>query len=279
MPFLERHIDFGPPRRISSWRKIALGTWRTAKDPSVYGFLDVDAAAALAYLEKAREKTGARVTLTHFAGRALAETLRRHPELNAVLRLGRLYPRKSVDIFYQVASDSEGRDLSGMVVREADSKSLSEIAREVSGRVRSIRDDTDTTFKKMKGIMAAIPGILIGCILDLTGFLLYTLNLWSPALGTPRDPFGSAMITSIGTLGLDMGFAPLVPYSRVPLVLALGAARDEAVVRDGKIVVMRRVRLCATFDHRLIDGVHASKMARTMTGIFLDPVKELGEPS
>src|SRR5262249_21267720 len=102
------------------------------------------------------------------------------------------------------------------------------------------------------------------------------LNIWTPLLGTPRDPFGSIMITNIGSLGLDMAFAPLVPYSRVPMLIALGAVREEPVVRGGQITVGKMIRLCSTFDHRVIDGVHAANMVRTAKAIFANPDKELG---
>src|SRR5256885_1397161 len=112
MPLFSRNVALGPPLRLSSWRKVAIGTWRSCGDPSVYAIVDADIGPGLAYLEKARKATGAKVTLTHFIGRAIAETLARHPEINCILRLGRLYPRKTVDVFFQVASDTEGKDLS-----------------------------------------------------------------------------------------------------------------------------------------------------------------------
>ena len=31
------------------------------------------------------------------------------------------------------------------------------------------------------------------------------------------------MITNIGSIGLDQAYVPLVPYSRVPILIALGA--------------------------------------------------------
>jgi pyruvate dehydrogenase E2 component (dihydrolipoamide acetyltransferase) len=273
----KRNVELGAPIRLSSWRKVAIGTWRSAGDPSVYGFLDLDVGPALAYIEKLRAETGVRITLSHFAGKAVAETIRRHPSVNCILRFGRLYPRKAVDVFFQVASDDTGEDLSGMTVRQADRKTIPEIAREMEDRVRAIKQKRDTSFTKMKGTFDLLPGALASWVLGFAGFLMYTLNLWTSLLGSPRDPFGSVMITNIGSLGLDMAFAPLVPYSRVPLLVALGAARDAAVVRDGQVRVVKQVRFCCTFDHRLIDGVHAAHMVKTLTKIVANPEAELAD--
>lgn len=278
MPLISRNVRLGRAKKLSSWRKVAIGTWRTVGDPSVYGTMEVDAGRALEYVAALRERTGKRVTLTHVVGKALALVFARYPDLNCVLRFGRLYPRQTVDIFFQVASDSEGTDLSGMTVREADRKSVVEITEEMEERVSRIKRREDKSFDRMKGLSGLLPGFLSRWLLDLSGFLLYTLNIWSPLLGAPRDPFGGAMVTNIGSLGLENAFAPLVPYSRVPFLLVVGSAAEKPVVRDGQIAIARMLPLCVTFDHRLIDGVHASKMAKLMTEIFADPEKHLGTP-
>ena len=276
MTLLSRNVDLGKALKLSSWRKVAIGTWRTAGDPSVYGMQDLDATAALAYVERLRKESGLRITLSHFVGRAVAETFKRHPQINCILRWGRLYPRKSVDVFFQVATDMQGEDLSGMTVRQADTKSVPEIAREMEERVRKIKERKDKSFDKMKGIFKLLPGWLSSVLLNASGFLMYGLNLWSPLLGTPRDPFGSVMVTNIGSLGLDTAFAPLVPYSRVPILIAVGAVREAVVARSGQAVIIPQIRLCVTFDHRIIDGVQASHMSKTISRIFADPDKELG---
>jgi pyruvate dehydrogenase E2 component (dihydrolipoamide acetyltransferase) len=277
MPLITRNVDLGPPLKLSAWRKIAMGTWRTAGDPSVYSFIDMEVDRALAYVEKAKQTSGQKISLTHFAGLAMAEVLRRHPAINVLARFGRLYPRKDIDIFFQVASDGAGKDLSGMTIRRCDQKSLVEVATEMRERVETIRQKGDPAFKKSKQLMGTVPGLLVAKLLNLTSWILYTLNLWGPWLGSPRDPFGSVMVTSIGSLGVDMAFAPLVPYSRVPMLLAIGAVKPAPVVRDGKLEVATVARLCFTFDHRVIDGVHAAHMAKTLHLVFANPEGELGK--
>jgi pyruvate dehydrogenase E2 component (dihydrolipoamide acetyltransferase) len=277
--FIDKNVALASPLKLTPWRKVAIGTWKTVGDPSVYGFIDFDVTAALAYIESAKKNSPAiRITFTHFVGKAMAEAIKRHPEVNCILRFGRLYPREKVDVFFQVASDTKGEDLSGMTVRDAPRKSIQAIAAEMADQVQVIREKGDPAFKKMKGTMGLIPGFLAWPIINLSGFILYGLNLWISLLGTPKDPFGSVMITNIGSLGLDMAFAPLVPYSRVPMLIVVGAVRDAPVVKDHALSIAPLCRLACTFDHRLIDGMHASHLAKTLHQIFADPVKELGPP-
>jgi pyruvate dehydrogenase E2 component (dihydrolipoamide acetyltransferase) len=257
--------------RISSWRKVAIGTWRSAKDPSVYGLLEVDATKAVAFLERENAKSNQHLTMTHYVGRVVAVAFARHPQVNCVLRFGRLYPRKSVSIFFQVATDEDGQDLSGMTIRNAETKNINVIADEMRKRVTKIRKLTDDTYTRMKGLMSILPGWCTRFVLDFAGFVQYQLNLWSPLFGTPKDALGGVMITNVGSLGLDLAFAPLVPYSHVPMVIAIGKVMDRAVVRNGQVEAALVVRLGITFDHRLIDGVHASRLASVVEELFADP--------
>lgn len=96
------NIELTPKTDLSSFRKIAIGTWRTAKDPSVYGSLSLEMDATLAYIEAFRQRTGKRLTLTHLMAKAVALALAEMPDANAILRYGRIWLRKDVDVFFQV---------------------------------------------------------------------------------------------------------------------------------------------------------------------------------
>ena len=64
------NLSLVPKRDLSSFRRIAIGTWRTTHDPSVYGSMALRMDEALRYLEAFRAKTGRRLTLTHMMARA-----------------------------------------------------------------------------------------------------------------------------------------------------------------------------------------------------------------
>jgi pyruvate/2-oxoglutarate dehydrogenase complex dihydrolipoamide acyltransferase (E2) component len=268
---IHRNVRLRSALPLSGWRKISLGSWRPVGDSSVHGMLEMDAEPALRYTDAWARSTGERVTLTHFGVRACGELLRRHPEANTLVRFGRIYPRIGCDVFVHSAADQDGRDLSGVVVRDADQKSIGAIAAEVNPRVAAIKDQTDRTFRRVKDTMRRLPGLLSRAVLNLIGFVLYSLNLWSPILGAPRDSFGSMMLSNIGSLGMKMAFVPIAPYTRIPMVMALGAVHDRAVVRGNQVVPGRVICACWTFDHRIIDGVQAARMARTLESIFADP--------
>lgn len=261
------NLDLVRKDDVSSFRKIAIGTWATAYDPSVYGTMELRMDEAMRYLAEFREKTGKKLTISHMMAKAAAMVLKETPEANAIMRWNRVYLRKRIGIFFQVVMTDEGPskiDLSGATLYDVEDKSLVQIYDEFNEKVEKVRARKDPALEKTRGMFLKIPYFALNAVLKLMGFLSYTLNLDMTALGIPKDPFGSMMITNVGSLGLDVAYVPLVPYSRVPILLAVGAVKERALVDDGKIVVGKTMSVNATFDHRFIDGFHAASMSRIL---------------
>ena len=95
-------------------------------------------------------------------------------------------------------------------------------------------------------------------------------------LGLPRDPFGSAIITNVGSLGIDVAWAPLVPFTRVPLMVSVGTMQMAPQVVGDQVLPRPTMSVAVTVDHRLIDGVHAGAMTKIFKRCFENPEIELG---
>src|SRR5215471_3912722 len=258
----------------SAFRRLAIGTWQTAYDPSVYGTLELRVEETLRYLEGFRARTGKRLSINHLLAKACGVVLQQVPEANAILRFRRIYLRQTVGVFFQVAlsrEGSQGADLSGLTIHHADQKSLLEIHDEFERKVELTRARLDRDLEPARRRLSWVPGWMLGTVLNLISFFSYTLNLNLKWAGVPDDAFGSIMITNVGSLGLDVAYAPLVPYTRVPIVLAVGAVQDAPVVRGEQIAVGKVMRLSVTFDHRFIDGAHAAKMAALLRSFIERP--------
>jgi pyruvate/2-oxoglutarate dehydrogenase complex dihydrolipoamide acyltransferase (E2) component len=267
------NVNLEPERELSTFRKLALGTWRTAYDPSVYGALTLRVDNALDYIERFRAMTGKHLTITHLMARAVGAVLEELPSANAILRRGKLYRRRDIGVFFQVAmEDAAGKiDLSGATIHDPQRKTLAAICDELESRFAEVRTNRDGALARVRQLFTKLPVWAIPAVLDLTSFASYTLNLDLTWLGVPRDAFGSVMITNVGALGLEEAYVPLVPYSRVPLLLALGAIRETPVARANRVAIEKTMKVCATFDHRVLDGVHAAVMAKTLRAWIEDP--------
>ena len=266
-------------KELSSFRKIALGTWRTAYDPSIYGTLALRMDRALAYIERFRARTGRRLTVSHLMAKASAMALQACPEANAILRWNRIYLRKRIGVFFQVLMSDEGKaDLSGATLYDLEQKSLLEIVDEFEKKVSLVRQRQDPALEKTRGTFQHLPYLLLRPFLRVLSFLCYTLNLDLRRFGVASDPFGSLMITNIGSLGLDTAYAPLVPFSRVPLLFAIGETREEVLVENGHPTVGRVMKVNATMDHRVIDGFHAARIAEVLRQWMESPETHFDPP-
>lgn len=70
---------------------------------------------------------------------------------------------------------------------------------------------------------------------------------------------GTFTITNIGALG-GTGAIPIINYPEVA-ILGVARAREEAVVRDGRIVPRTLLPISLTFDHRVADGADGARFA------------------
>ena len=275
------NVKLHRPERSPTFRKMAMGSWKTAKDPSVYGMVEIDMTNVYSELKEFEKNNKVKVTPAHLVGKAICLCMQKRPEINGLIRGSQIWLRDHVALFYQVNIPGEGKNkvkkanLSGTVIHEAEKLDLLGIVKALENKSKSIKEGKDLAIKKNMDLFKYIPWCLTGAYLNLVSWLLYGLNLDLSFLGVPKDPFGSVMITNVGGLGIDMAYAPLVPYSRVPLVMTVGAVKDRPWVVDGEVKVRPILPVCVTFDHRLVDGVHVAEMAGEFKKYFDNPKKYL----
>ena len=269
---------FRPLDKTSSWRRLAPHVWSRPQDPTVYGVMELVVDRALPYLEALSDHTGTKVRLTHLVTKALGLAIAQNPAANGIISRGQVQVRTSVDIFVQVATEG-GRDLSGSKIRDIDQKSLVQIAREIAERAERVRQHKDAGVERTKGMVQSLPSAVLGRVVRFLEVLIYDLQLDLSRFGIEPDQFGSAMVSNIGNFegfGMSFALAPLVPISRVPIVVLIGEVQRKPVVEDDQIVVRPVVTLGCTFDHRMIDGAQGAAMAAILRRVVEDPEQELG---
>jgi len=86
---------------------------------------------------------------------------------------------------------------------------------------------------------------------------------------------GTFTMTSVGSIGGVLA----TPILNVPEVAILGvnAIRDQAVVRDGQIVIRPMMYLSPSFDHRVIDGATGARFVAALKDVIEHPEKLLLE--
>ncbi len=270
---------FERPTEVSSFRKMAAVSWDPPRDPTIYGNAEVRVDKLLAYLQRIRQETGEHVTVTHAIARAFAVLLRRHPGLNACIRRGRIWQRRQVDVFLQVAvppegsSGLQGADLSGAVIRNADSKTTAQISADLRAKAERIRKRDDPMLAATKRNLSWMPPWLMGWMLRLVSYMSHDWGISLKAFGIPDDPFGSVLVTSVGMFGITHAYAPLFPGAKNLGIVLIGQMSDAAVVEDQQIVIAKVLPVTMTLDHRIVDGLQAAVIAREVVAILEDPVQ------
>lgn len=267
---------FSPMQTPGAFRKIAASTWRRANDPQLFGGADIDFTAAGAFIERYNERFGVKITPTHLVGRAAGLVLARYPKANAKIGMWRIWQRNSADVYFHIATE-DGEDLFGTKVRAADGISLAELERTLNAAEQGIRDMTDKGFVRSRRIMLALPLFVLRPFIALTSFAANELGIDLSSSGFARDAFGGAMVTSVGMFGLETGYAALTPVARCSMCFAIMQLRRRPWVVGDRVEPRPVLRICATFDHRILDGHLAGLVAREVEDLLSHPEKLLTE--
>ncbi|MGC8651700.1 MAG: dihydrolipoamide acetyltransferase family protein [Candidatus Micrarchaeia archaeon] len=180
--------------------------------------------------ERMEKEFGTKLTYLPFIIKATIEALKENPNFNSS------YDKDKMEIirknYYNIGLAAEAPDgLKVVVVKNADKKSIIDIAKEVQQLSQKIRDNTIT-------------------------------------LDEMRD--STFTITNIGSLGGGFLSVPMINYPDVA-ILGIHLIRDMPVVKNGNIVVGKVLPFSISFDHRVVDGAEAVKFGNSLIKYLEDP--------
>jgi len=259
----------------TSFMAMAAQMWPKPDQPIMYGSVEIEMTRALDYIQKYSQKHGVHVTVTHLVIASLARYLKKYPEANAKCEAGKFFQRQDVDIFVLVSIPGVREDLAGVMLRNCDRMSLADIAERLRGKATEVKHGKDETYGKTRNIFARYPPWVTKIVVKFADFYLNRMNRDLSSQGMPQDPFGSAMVTSVGMFGVEEGYGPIIPLSRLPLFLVVTEVRDRPWVEDGRVVVRPIMKIMVTLDHRVLDGYKGGQLSAELRRIG-DPEKVFG---
>ncbi len=90
----------------------------------------------------------------------------------------------------------------------------------------------------------------------------------------PEEYTGSTFsISNLGMFGIEEFTAVINPPEVA--ILAVGAIQPAPVVKDGQIIVERRMRITLSCDHRVVDGATGAAFLETFTQLLEEPARLL----
>lgn len=242
-----------------------------------------------AYLAKLRETALPHLTMHHLLLASIGRALRDFPQANRRLVGSRLVPVPEVSIAMPVnllgyAGESQ-RELSLALLPEADRLSLGEVAQRL-GRILHGERKGKSHLPHIQLALAVadlLPDPILYFSLDAASSLLRI-----PALDQAffrRYPF-TAFVTNLGAAVREgrqlpityRGGSMVIPTRpfRFSTFWGAGPIQEEVVAVEGAPTVRRSMPLAFLFDHRVIDGVIASRLLLRFTEILSDPEPVFG---
>jgi pyruvate dehydrogenase E2 component (dihydrolipoamide acetyltransferase) len=237
--------------KTDPWRKTAITIYGPPKDGKVYGTYEVDASPLLEFIKRKKDQ-GIRITVTNMVTAALSRAIYYDvPEMNCFVRRGKLVKRDDVDVFLAVAQP--GKNVTGIIIRKAQEKTVTEIAEYQQKKL----ERTYSGKKKSFGIqhsIARIPWPFRSFFVKFIKWWVFTNGFRLPFVKMRPNAFGSISISNIGVFGLSTGYLALLPIANLPAIIAMGQIKDKPVVVDGEIVIRPMLPISGTFDHRIVEG-------------------------
>jgi len=243
--------------------------YRKPRDSKIYGSVEIDVTMLEQFIAKKR-KEGIKTTLTQLitliVGRSIATGV---PEMNAYIRRGRVIQRKQVDATVSVLLKSD--EMGSVKIENADQVTVSELAEIIAKKIKESRQGEENKAMQSKQVLSSLPWPFRNWVFNLYKKFTIDWGLKVPGINLSSDSFGSYIISNIGTLGLDTGYAALLPSSNVSIVLILGKVYKKPVVINDQIVPRKILLLSATLDHRVVDGSHGGKLFRYIKYLVKNP--------
>jgi len=186
-----------------------------------------------ALMDRLVTETGERLSITTILVKVVAEALKRHPRANASYKEGRIEVYTTINIGVAVGSE---QGLVAPVVRDADRKSLTQVAQEIK------------SFQGKASQMHFAPEDLMGGTFTISNLGMYGIEQFNAILNPPQSAIlavGRVVKKLVGLTDDVPEWQPEPPF---------------------RVALRPMISLTLTIDHRVLDGIQGAR--------FLSEVKE-----
>ncbi len=253
----------------TSWRKVASTIYRKPIDSKIYGTVDLDVTELEKFITKKR-KEGTKTTLTYLLTLIMGRAIRQEvPELNSYVKRGKIIQREQVDATVSVLLP--GGQMGSVKVENTDKLTVEELAEEIGKEIAQTRKGNENDTMQSKNLLSSVPWPFRNWLFKLYRTATIHWGISVPGIGLDANSFGSYVVSNIGSVGLDTGYAALLPSSNISFVMVLGNVMKKPIVVNDEIVIRRIMSISATLDHRVVDGSHGGKMFRVIKHLIKNP--------
>jgi pyruvate/2-oxoglutarate dehydrogenase complex dihydrolipoamide acyltransferase (E2) component len=275
------------PDKPSAIRELLLWWFSPPYSPWVSTSVAIDFTAGRAYLDRLAAQDGPRVSIQHLLTAAIGRALADFPDANSRVIGGKIVPSPQVAVAMPVNllghRGGAERELSAAIVDHADTRSLRDIAGLTRRAVAQEREGrvTNPLGRWILRSIKHLPGPAVRRSLDLLDRAMQEVPVAERLF--EQMPITTGLTNPGATLGdqegiLFRGASVSLPGRLVNLgtMWAISAVQDEVIPIGGVPTVRPMLPVVLVFDHRLIDGVRASRLILRFREIIGDPEAVFG---
>ena len=254
----------------------------TRCDPMMVWGTTVDAERFDDFLAAQRRSTGVILSLAHVLVRAVAESLRRHPEVNRRVIGRRIHQYDGVNIMMPMMQTRTG-EAEIVFLRRAEEMSLADIARHFwnEARHKALRaaaaDRRRREGASLKNLgLRLVRHLRLRWLHAMSGVGFHVGNRFRvPTIWSWQQPLnGGAFVNYLGFPGAPpmISYKPSCPpMNALTINATLGPTEPRAVVEGNAVVIRKQAPLFVRTDHRVINGHQAAAFIATLRSHLSDP--------
>lgn len=275
------------PSKHSIIREFLLWWFGPPYSPWVSTSVAIDFSDSRAYLDALAQQEGPRVSVQHLLTAAIGRALRDFPDANSRVIGGKIVPSDQVAVAMPVNllghKGGAEKELSAAIVDRADTRSLRDIADRTRATVKEEREGrvTNPIGRWLTRGIKHLPGPAVHRALDLMDrasrkrLIAEQLFAQMPVTTGLTNP-GATLAGQEGILFRGAALSLPGRLMHLGTVWAISAVQDEVIPIGGVPTVRPMLPVVLIFDHRLIDGVRASRLILRLREIIGDPAAEFG---
>ncbi len=243
-----------PKSRIATFDVFSVGLSKH----HVAAMLEFDVTNARKKIKELR-RDGAKVSFNAWILKIIASNIAKHPEAAAYLKGKRkLVKFNNINISFLIEKVIEGKRVPlPLVIENCDTKSLTEITRNIEDSVAKFSKTSDIVINRKSSISERLYYYLPGFI---------RRWVWRIMLRSPKFVFakmGNVSVTSVGMMGQINGW--FMHKAVHPISFGIGSVLKKPVVVNDEIKVREILNATILLDHDVIDGAPMVRFIKDLT--------------
>lgn len=239
-------------------------------EAEVYISKKIDVTNLVRYMER-KKKDNENLTYFQMFMVSIAKLIYNRPKLNKFIIGGNKYMRNEVALSFVAKTkiDDESKELMA-VVRADKSDNLDSLSKKIYDCVKKIRSNKESQADGVVKWLGKLPKVIMAFIVWMIK-RLDNLDLLPRSLTKDSIYHSSVLVSNLGSIHCGGIYHNITNFGTNSIVVTIGEIKEEAVVKDGKVVSRYMCEFGITLDERIADGVYYAKCVNLLEYILDNP--------